>query len=137
MVSDKAQDRYRALQFWEKYGLEATLEAFKIKQRTLYHWRNNLQKGGENPESLNDQSTAPRKRRTRLWPREVIRRLRTEHPISAKKSSTRLCKVFCDQRKLDCPKPRTIGRLIADAPDKMRCAEHDSCTHNDLPLVGT
>ena len=87
MVSDKAQDRYRALQFWEKYGLEATLEAFKIKQRTLYHWRNNLQKGGENPESLNDQSTAPRKRRTRLWPREVIeeiRRLRTEHPNFSK-----------------------------------------------------
>jgi hypothetical protein len=70
MVSDKAQDRYWALQFWNKYGLEATMEAFKIKRRTLYHWRNELQKGGENPESLNDQSTAPRKRRKRLWPRE-------------------------------------------------------------------
>jgi hypothetical protein len=29
MVSEKTQDRYGALQFWEKYGLEPTIEAFK------------------------------------------------------------------------------------------------------------
>ena len=32
MVSEKAQYRYRALWFWEKYGLEATTEAFKVKR---------------------------------------------------------------------------------------------------------
>jgi hypothetical protein len=29
-------------------------------------------------------------------------------------------KVFCAVRKLGCSKPRTIGRIIADQPDKMR-----------------
>jgi transposase-like protein len=47
MVSEKAQDRYRALQFWEKYGLEATKEAFKVKRRTLYNWRKQLREGNE------------------------------------------------------------------------------------------
>jgi hypothetical protein len=32
MVRQKAQDRRRALLFWEKYGLEATIEAFEIKR---------------------------------------------------------------------------------------------------------
>ena len=66
MVSDKAQQRYRALLFWEKYGLEATMEAFKVKRRTLYNWRKQLSEGNEDIESLNEKSRAPRQRRKRL-----------------------------------------------------------------------
>ena len=123
MVSEKAQYRYRVLLFWEKYGLNPTMEAFRIKRRTLYHWRMRLRKGGGHPEALNEQSRAPRSRRKRRWSREVIeeiRRLRTEHPNFSKEKLYPSVKLFCDQRKLVCPKPRTIGRLIADAPDKMR-----------------
>ncbi len=29
-------------------------------------------------------------------------------------------KPMCEREGLDCPKPRTIGRIIADAPGKMR-----------------
>jgi len=123
MVSDKAQLRYRALQFWENYGLEATLEAFKIKRRTLYHWRGHYRKSGGNPASLNDQSRAPRKRPKRLWPKDIlaeIGRLRATHPHLGKEKLYRFLLVFCGARNLTCPKPRTIGRIIADQPDKMR-----------------
>ena len=123
MVSEKAQYRYRVLWFWEKYGLEATIEAFRIKRRTLYHWRMKLREGGEDPEALNDKSKAPRTKRKRLWPKEIleeIKRLRTEYPNLSKEKLYPFVKLFCDQRKLSCPKPRTIGRIIADAPDKMR-----------------
>ena len=122
MVSEKAQHRYRRLQFWEKYGLEATIEAFKVKRRTLYNWRKQLREGNEDIGSLNEKSKAPRKRRKRLWPKEIydeIRRLRTMHPNLSKEKLYPFMKVFCDQRKLSCPKPRTIGRIIADAADKM------------------
>jgi hypothetical protein len=51
------------LRFWEKYGLEPAMEAFKVKRRTLYHWRSRLRKGAENLEALNEKSRAPRKRR--------------------------------------------------------------------------
>jgi hypothetical protein len=123
LVSEKAQDRYRALQFWEKYGLEPTIEAFKVKRRTLYYWRSRLREGNESVESLNEKSTAPRKRRKRLWPKEVyeeIKRLRAMHPNLSKEKLYPFVKVFCETKKLSCPRPRTIGRLIADAPDKMR-----------------
>ena len=42
--------------FWEKYGLEATMEAFKVKRRTLYNWRKQLSEGNEDIESLNEKS---------------------------------------------------------------------------------
>ena len=58
MVSDKAQYRYGVLRFWEKYGLAPTLEAFKIKRRTLYHWRRQLRMEGGDLEALNEKSRA-------------------------------------------------------------------------------
>ena len=123
MVSQKAQYRYRVLRFWEKHGLEPTMEAFEVKRRTLYHWRNKLRRGGGNLEALNENSRAPRKRRKRLWPKELIEeigRLRTSHPNLSKEKLYPFMQVFCERKKLPCPKPRTIGRIIADAPDKMR-----------------
>ncbi len=123
MLSEKAQYRHRVLRFWEKYGREATMEAFKVKRRTLYQWRKQLTEGGGNPEALNEKSRAPRVRRKRLWSKEIgeeIRRLRTVHPNLSKEKLYRFMRVFCDQKKLSCPKPRTIGRIIADAADKMR-----------------
>ena len=123
MVSDKAQYRYEVLRFWEKYGLAPTLEAFKVKRRTLYHWRRQLRIDGGDQEALNEKSRAPRLKRKRLWPKEVteeIRRLRTLYPNLSKEKLYPFVKVFCEATKLSCPKPRTIGRIIADAPDKMR-----------------
>ena len=72
MVSESAQRRHRALLFWEKYGSEATMEAFKVKRRTLYYWRKKLTDGNEEIESLNEKSRAPRKGRKRLWPKEIV-----------------------------------------------------------------
>ena len=123
MVSDKAQYRYEVLRFWEKYGLAPTLEAFKVKRRTLYHWRRQLRMEGGDLEALNEKSRAPCLKRKRLWPKEVteeIRRLRTLYPNLSKEKLYPLMKLFCEQRKLSCPKARTIGRIIADQPDKMR-----------------
>ena len=99
------------------------MEAFKVKRRTLYNWRKQLSEGNEDIESLNEKSRAPRKRRKRLWPKEILEeigRLRKEHPNLGKEKLYRFVKVFCEARKLSYPQPRTIGRIIADQPDKMR-----------------
>ena len=34
-----AERRYEILLFWEKHGLEATVDAYKMGRRTLYGWR--------------------------------------------------------------------------------------------------
>jgi transposase InsO family protein len=123
MISIKAEQKYKAIKFCKKYGLKATLEAFEISRRTLFYWQAQLQQGRGKPEVLNEKSKRPRKVRTRNWPFEVIaeiKRLRKEHKNLGKEKINMLLKFFCTQRNLPCPSARTIGRIIANAPDKMR-----------------
>jgi len=123
MVSDKAKKKLEVIAFWERYGEAATLEAFKISRRTLFVWRAKLKAGGGRAESLNEKSKRPHTLRTRMWSATItqeIRRVRTAHPNLGKEKVFIHLQAFCHERNLVCPKSRTIGRLIADHPDKMR-----------------
>ena len=90
----KIQQKYDALLFWEKHGLDATLDAFKVSRRTLYRWRQILKEAGYNVAALAPRSTAPHRRRK--------------------------AEPWCVRRGLATPSVSTIGRIIAAAPDKMR-----------------
>lgn len=117
MITEVALRKARILAFWEKHGLTATREAFEMKRSTLYLWRSRWIKGGKKVEALNERSRAPRTKRKRLWPDEVIaevKRLREAHPNLGEKKLFPLLVVFCVARGLKCPKPATIGRLIHD-----------------------
>jgi len=72
---------------------------------------------------LNEKSKRPKKVRQRFWSAEIvaeIRRLRTDYHNLGKENVYQSLKSFCESRGLVCSKIRTIGRIIADAPDKMR-----------------
>src|SRR3989338_4550633 len=75
MIQEKANERVRILAFWEKHGTEATEEAFKVKERTLYLWQRKLKDGHGKLESLNDGNKAPKVKRKRLWDCRIIRKL--------------------------------------------------------------
>jgi len=66
MITDKAQEKARILVFWEKHGLQATLDAFPIKRSTLYAWKKRWEEGGKKIDVLNERSRAPRIKRRRL-----------------------------------------------------------------------
>lgn len=72
MITDKALKKARILAFWEKHGLKATLDAFNVKKRTLYYWKQNLQEGNGKLEALNDKSTIPQTKRIRIWSDKII-----------------------------------------------------------------
>jgi len=117
MITEQAKERVRILAFWDKHGTEATEEAFGVKKRTLYLWRAKLKAGQGKLEALNSGNKAPKKKRKRLWDiriLEELRRLRGEHPNLGKEKLYPLLLPFCTARKLECPRPRTIGRLIKD-----------------------
>jgi transposase len=127
MIAPDAQRRLEILGFWRRHGLAATCEAFSVSRRTLYRWRAKLKAQGGNVAALVPGSTAPKQRRRRQWPAAIvteIRRLRTEHPNLAKEKLLELLLPWAAGRQLSCPSARTIGRLIADAPDKMRSRPH-------------
>ena len=123
MIAPDAQRRLQILEFWRRHGLRATREAFQVSRRTLFLWRAKLHAEGGNVAALAPRSTAPKRRRQRHWPAPVvaeIRRLRHAHPNLAKEKLHLLLLPFAARHDLCCPSARTIGRLIADAPDKMR-----------------
>lgn len=116
MITEKAKHKAKVLVFWEKHGLEAALDAFPHKRSTLYLWKQQWIKGGKKIEALNEKSRAPRTKRKRLWPLEIIqeiKRLRQEHPNLGAEKIHPLLKSFCASRSLKCPGSRTIANLIA------------------------
>ena len=123
MLSEKAKHKARVLSFWAKHVLEPTMEAFGVRLRTLYCWKSQLRQDSGKLEALNERSKAPHRRRRRAWPQQVIaeiRRLRAMHPNLGKEKLYPFLKAFCETKGLGCPKSKTIGRIIAEAPDKMR-----------------
>lgn len=122
-MTDKAKYKAKILVFWEKHGLEVSLDAFPLKRSTLYLWKQQWEKGRKRIESLNEKSRSPRAKRKRLWPLEIIqeiKRLREEHPNLGPDKICPLLKEHCLEEQLKYPQPRTIARIISDDPDKMR-----------------
>lgn len=117
MVTDKAKERQKILIFWEKHGLEATLDAFPVKRRTLFTWKARFKAEQGKPEGLNAKSRAPQTKRKRIWDTRIleeIRRIREERPNLGAKKLHPLLADFCEALALPCPKPVTIERLIKD-----------------------
>lgn len=117
MITNEAKRRYAILVFWSKHGLQATLDAFLVKERTLFNWKQKLKEGQGKVESLNPGSRAPRIKRKRLWDARILtelKRLRDVYPNLGKEKLFPLLAEFCLPLQLSCPKARTIGRLITD-----------------------
>ena len=123
MTPKDAQRRLDILRFWQRHGLEATVDAFGVSRRTLYRWRAKLAAEGGNPAALAAQSCAPKRRRQPKTDARLvaeIRRLRTLYPNLGKEKLHVLLRPWCEAKGLTLPSVSTIGRIIARAPDKMR-----------------
>ncbi len=121
MASKEAERRYKIVFFYEKYGLDATLEAFEISKRTVYRYRSLFKKGGIR--ALEPKSKAPKHPRESAVAKEIveeIRRLRGEYPNIGKAKLYHILKPWCKENNLDMISESTIGRIIAKDKDKMR-----------------
>jgi transposase InsO family protein len=117
MITEQAKKRCKILAFWEKHGDEAVEEAFGVKRRTLFNWQKKLEQGNGKLESLNPGSTAPKKKRTRIWDARIIeeiKRLRFTYPNLGKEKIHPLLNMYCRGVRLACPSPKTIGRIMKD-----------------------
>lgn len=117
MITKQAERKTKILVFWEKHGLDAAIEAFDVKRRTLFDWKKKWIAGGKRPEALNEKSRAPKKKRIRIWDDRIIahiKRIRFEHPNLGKEKLYPMLLRFCRANDLLCPKAKTIGRIMHD-----------------------
>lgn len=129
MLTEKAKYKAKVLVFWEKHGLEATMDAFPVKRSALFLWKQTLKNSGGKLLSLNEKKRTPKHTRKRDWPFEVrqkIKQIRQDpiHPNLGPEKIHPLLLKFCEENTLKCPKPITIARIISDDPEKMRIFPH-------------
>ncbi len=121
-MSLAAKQKRAALVFWEKHGLATTMGHTGHSRSSRYAWRRGWRAIGRR--ALHDRSRAPKQRRRRRWPAEIIthiRELRRRLSNCGKEKLHVLLVPWHAVHRLPCPGARTIGRRVADAPDKMRC----------------
>lgn len=123
MLTDKAKHKVRVLVFWEKHGLEATLDAFPHKRSTLFEWKKVLKENNGRLESLNERSRCPKQKRKPDWnPAAVqfVEELRKEHPRLGKDKIKPLLDKYCNTQGIKTESASTIGRIIACLKKKGR-----------------
>ncbi len=123
MTTTIANKRYKILQFFDKYGLEATIEAFEVSRRTLYRWKSILKENKGDITSLNPKPKTPKRKRESAVSKRVINQiksLREKYPNIGKAKLYHMLKPWCKANGLSLPSESTIGRVIAKDKDKMR-----------------
>jgi len=125
MLTEKAKFKLKVLVFWEKHGLQATIDAFPVKRSSLFNWKKTLRENQGKLISLNEKKRIPKHTRKQEWSfetRQKIKQIRENelHPNLGPEKIYPLLKKFCEEHKLKCPKSRTIARIIADDSEKMR-----------------
>ncbi len=121
-MSLAAKQKRDALVFREKHGLAATMDHTGHSRSSRYAWHRGGRAIGRC--ALQDRSRALKQRRWRQWPAEIIthiRELPRRLPNCGKEKLQVQLVPWSAGRYLPCPGARTIGRLVANAPNKMRC----------------
>jgi len=118
MITKEAKQRFKILEFWKKYGLQATIDAYGAKQSTLYYWQGLFKKGGGKIESLNPKSQArinKNKREVHPLVLKEIKRLRLEVcPNIGKGKIKVLLDKYCKDNNLPIYSESKIGRIIKE-----------------------
>jgi transposase InsO family protein len=132
MLTEKAKHKVKVIVFWEKHGIEATLDAFPHKQSTLYNWKNILAENNGRMESLNEKSTSPKGKRKRITDPKIeqfITSLRTSHPRTGKEKVKPLLDKFCEQNNIKTISVSTIGRVLGDLKKKNKIPQNKSLSY--------
>ena len=113
MITEQAKERCRVLAFWEKYGDQATKEAFKVSRPTLYRWQKKLKETSGQLEGLNKKSTSPKNKRKRAIPEVVKTFIINERKFDPHLSKDKLS-ILMIKDKIANLSPSTVGRILND-----------------------
>jgi len=113
--SEEAQLRLEVINFFDKYGLSPTIDAYGVSRATIFRWKKKLKSSNGSLQSLIPKSRAPkRKRKMTVHPEviEFIRRLRKKYLIIGKEKIKPLLDEFCMEKGINTISTSTIGKVI-------------------------
>lgn len=110
-----AKQRFKIIQFYEKYGEAATKEAFGVDRKLISKWRRRLKAAKGHLSGLIPDSTKPHRTRKSIAPTiiiDFIRDLRKKHPKLGKEKIKPLLEKFCQEKNINSLSESTIGNII-------------------------
>ena len=116
-------DRIKIIEFFDKFGTEATDLAFKKKRSTIFLWKQKLNQSGGKLSSLKQLSKAPKTRCKRAVKSEhliFVEQYRAEHPGVSKLTIKPALDAYCRDIGLPIISESTVGRIIKELKDKGR-----------------
>ena len=122
-MSYSAKEKREALAFLDQFGLEAAMAYAGVGRATIDGWRKTLRERGTG--ALANHSTAPTHRRQRHYAPALIAQIKQHRhaiPNAGGQKLRVLLAAWCDANNEPLPSARTLARIIADDPHKMRHA---------------
>jgi len=121
------EHRLKVLNFYDRYGPEATKEAFSVSRSTVFLWKSKLNAKQGRLSSLAPGDRAPKTKRTRNVS-EVITSFivaeRTKHYRLGKDKLAELLIPICARAGLACPSTSTVGRILSDLKAQGRLSKY-------------
>lgn len=114
-ASDAAKFRHRVIEFHQKHGTQATIDAFSVSRRTIFRWKKTLKDSKGRLESLIPQSKAPKKVRVMTTHPKIvsfIKALREQYSRLGKEKIKPLLDEYCMREVLPSISESTIGKVI-------------------------
>ena len=103
VITESARIKEKIVNFFEEFGLEATIKAFGKKKSSIYNYRKKFIESNGNLEVLNDKSKAPiHKRRSNVNPKiiEFIKDIRKQIADIGKKKIKIFLDKYCQENNL-------------------------------------
>ena len=122
------EHRIKVLKFYDRYGPEATKEAFSVSRSTVYLWKQTLKTNNGRISCLAPDSKAPLNRRRRSTSpiiADFIVTQRELHPRLGKAKLAALLIPVCFKANLDCPSVSTVGRILSDLKSQGRLPKYE------------
>ena len=113
MIKEEAKKRTAILAFWQKHGLQATMDAYGVSRATLFLWKKKLRESGGKLESLNNKSRVPKNKRKRIVEPEVERFIIEQRRICPRLGKDKIAELL-EREKMGKKSPSTVGRILAD-----------------------
>ena len=120
--------RIKVLSFYDRYGQEATNEAFNVSRSTIFLWKQKLKDSHGQLSSLAPASRAPKTRRKRTTDSRItdfIVKQRIDHPRLGKDKLAALLAQYCSNEDIQCPSASTVGRILLDLKAQHRLPTYD------------
>ena len=114
-LSEVAQKKMEIINFYERYGEKATVEAFGANRKVVSRWKQRLAESKGRLESLIPYSTRPKRLRKVSYCQKIldfIREYRKDHPGTGKEKIKVELDEYCQKEELNKVSESTVGNII-------------------------